>query len=275
MKKKAFAKANLMLRVLQKRSDGYHDLQMINTKISLYDQIEVKKNHLSQDEIIYVLKKEKEENKEHLIFKVLQAFKKAYQINQNYTIWIKKNIPMGAGLGGVSMDVATILECLTKKLKLGLSKKTLCDFTLAFGADIPYGFYDCPCIVEGIGEKITPISLTKKRLILIHPKLFVSTAFIFEHCSQDGIKFTHEKLVNEIEKSRYENQLQAITLCLYPVLQELVTKCEIYGQIFMTGSGSCFLLDTNQNKKKIARTIKKNFPSYEVKIIQTKKGKKE
>ena len=86
---KAYGKINLTLRVIRKRNDGYHDLQMINTRISLYDTIKIKETK-GVDEVLYY-NAPKNTNGEDLVLRVLQEFKKRYSIVTKHKIVIKKN----------------------------------------------------------------------------------------------------------------------------------------------------------------------------------------
>ena len=269
---KAFAKINLYLKVINKRDDGYHNLQMVNTKINICDIIYISKSK-DIDKIIYINDQISDISNNNLILKVLKEFKTKYNITTNYIIKIKKKIPYGAGLGGVSMDVGKVIEYINKKEKLYLSKNQLIEFSKKYGADIPYSLYDSPSIVEGIGEKITKIKLDSKKFILIHPDIYISTKDIFANHHIYNKEKTHLQILDDIYNRNYTNDLQLTTININKELKELNNYIQQFGQSFMTGSGSCFILDTKLNMKKVIKKIKQHYPLYKVQIIKTKKGK--
>lgn len=268
---KAYAKLNMYLRVLNKRDDGYHNLQMVNTKIDLYDIIDISKSN-DVDKVIYINEDIVDTSPDNLILKVLKKFKEKYNIPYTYIIKIEKNIPYGAGLGGVSMDIGKIIEYICEKENIIITLDELINFTKEYGADIPYSFYDTACIVEGIGEIITPINIPEKELILVIPNIYISTKDIFTSHYIYNKEETHEEILNHIYNKEYINDLQITTTNINKELKELDNYLSSYGQSFMTGSGSCFVVDATEDKEKVVEEITNRYPLYKVKIIKTKEG---
>lgn len=269
---KAFAKLNLRLHVINKREDNYHNLQMVNVRINLHDKIKIYTKKVVKDEVIYINNPNINYGDEDLILKVLKAFKKEYNINSNFKIKIEKHIPIGSGLGGSSMDVGMVLNYIIKKFKLNVSTTKLIEFVKPFGADIPYSLYMCPCIVEGIGEIITKIELKPKKFIIVYPNISVSTKQIFKDCKIETPMLEQKIMRDEVNRGIYKNDLEKTTIELYPALKELKMRLSDYGQVFMTGSGSCFVLLPNKQIKRTFKEIKRYYPEYKVEIIKTKKG---
>lgn len=267
---KAYGKINLTLRVIRKRNDGYHDLQMINTRISLYDTIKIKETK-GVDEVLYY-NAPKNTNGEDLVLRVLQEFKKRYSIVTKHKIVIKKNIPFGAGLGGVSMDIAEILNYINIKEKLFLNKSELIDFSKIYGADIPYGFYKNTCLVEGIGEIITPIDIENlpHKLLLINPNIYISTKTVFDNVCQYDAELTTHQIINNINELNFYNSLEKACFIIEPKINELKQQLSKYGPCFMSGSGSSLILVPNT--KMTVRNIKNELPNCEVKSIKIMKG---
>ena len=110
MKVKSFAKVNLMLKVIKKREDGYHELQMLNKRIPLFDEIVITKSE--NDEIVFI----HEEVDPTYLYNVLKQIKNIYNIEKNYQIVITKNIPLGSGLGGASMNATTIINAMSNTM---------------------------------------------------------------------------------------------------------------------------------------------------------------
>lgn len=267
MKIKVKAKLNLILRVMNKREDNYHNLEMINTKINLYDKISIKTNS-TKDIIKYIYHPEYDTTANNLILKVLTAFKQKYNIKTNYLIKIKKQIPFGAGLGGASMDAGEIIKAISKKEKIEVEQLELIDFLKQFGADIPYSLYDSTCLVENIGDKITPIKIGPKEFILICPNIYIDTAMVFKEYDLQPTKHRTTDILKDLNNETYYNDLQETAYICEPRLKELVLKLSTYGNVIMSGSGSSLIIDTKQNKKKLVSTLKKDYPLYIIKIIK-------
>lgn len=247
--KKAYAKLNLFLNVSGKRADGYHDLEMLNVRIDLFDDLKLtfggteKVTILSNDRFL--------ENRNNLLYKIAVTLLEEEKEERPIIIEVQKRIPSGAGLGGNSADAAMIIEGLNELCEWNYSKKELQAIGLRFGADIPYCFEKSPAIVEGLGEKITPVPLdfSQYRIVLKKPDAFISTEAIFR--KGDEIGFPHfdslpirkaiaegniEKIIDEMQ-----NSLEEITLGISPetknVYQEMVSLYGVRG-VRMTGSGS-------------------------------------
>lgn len=267
---KAYGKINLTLRVIRKKDNGYHDLQMINARISLYDTIKIKEI-LDNDEVLYC-NVPKNENNDDLVLKVLKEFKKKYNIKKNYKIIIKKNIPFGAGLGGLSMDVAEILNYIKEKNKLSLDNFDLIEFTKLYGADIPYGFYKGTCLVEGIGDIITPIKIKNlpRKLLLVNPNIYISTEKVFKNVYEYDDELTLPQIIKNINNRDFYNSLEKTCFLLEPKMESLKNQLLEYGTCFMSGSGSSLILIPNT--KITLKKIKEKLPNCEVKIINILKG---
>lgn len=270
MKIKVKAKLNLILRVINKREDNYHNLQMINARINLYDKISIKTSP-TKDTIKYIYHSEYDTTSNNLILKVLTAFKKKYNIDSNYLIKIKKQIPFGAGLGGASMDAGEIIKAIIKKEKIKIEKIELINFLKSFGADIPYSLYDTTCLVENIGDKITPIKIRKKQFILICPDIYMDTKKVFKEYDLHPASKRTNDILNDLNNENYYNDLQPTTYICEPKLKELVLNLSKYGNVIMSGSGSSLMLDTKLNKKKLISSLKKDYPLYLIKIIKIPK----
>ena len=170
------AKINLFLKVINQREDGYHNLQSLFTYIDLNDEIKVSLHKDNKNQIIVNNPSIDCPADEDLIF---MACKKILPKNFSIEIDVKKNIPDGAGLGGGSSNAATILIAINDLCSLNLSKKELANIGANLGADVPFFIHNNSAIVEGIGDKITPIDLAPLKLLLCCPSLKISTKDIF------------------------------------------------------------------------------------------------
>lgn len=269
---KAYAKLNLLLHIINKRDDGYHNLQMINCKIDLFDNIYINRNNKKIDTIECTNINNYICDDNNLILKVVKEFKLRYNIDAYYDIIIEKHIPFGSGLGGVSMDVGEVLKFIIKDNNINISIDELINFTKAYGADIPYSFYDKPAIVEGIGDVITEINLESKNMILIIPDIEVSTPLIFKNNRIYSKQLSHIDLINEITKGNRTNDLTTSTRYIYKEFDKLIKELEPYGNVVMSGSGSSITLEPNDDIDVVVNQLKNKFKKFKIFKINTKEG---
>ncbi len=183
MQKLAPAKVNLFLKITSKRKDGYHNLISLFQTISLYDKINI--SVIDKDEIIVDSNIEHIRGKKNLCYKVVELFKKKYNLKSGFKIYIEKNIPLGSGLGGASSDTATVVESLVEILNIKIVKEKLIEFCKYLGRDIPYFFYKGLCLVESTGERITKIENPPWKnnplwFVLIYPNKELQTKKVYQ-----------------------------------------------------------------------------------------------
>ena len=184
-------KINIGLRVVRKREDGYHDLETIFYPVyGLHDELEVEPAEefafLQDGLVVDCLPTD------NLIYKVYKRMQEHFPQIGNVKITFKKNIPFGAGLGGGSSDAAHMAIALNEIFSLGLTREQLAEEVRPLGADCPFFIYNTPCYAEGIGDKLSPITLDLSglRLVMIKPNCSVSTkdayAGIVRHPEAEG-----------------------------------------------------------------------------------------
>lgn len=256
MYKKAYAKINLRLKVIDKTRSGYHNLEMINAKIDLYDEIEIKitKNLFNQ---LFFLNCNLDPKIDNLILRLIEYIQKKYNINDYFDIIVNKKIPIGAGLGGGSADCATILLFLNQNYNLNLPIDELIRIGMMFGSDIPYCLYNEICLVKGIGEKIYPLNYKiVDDIIVVFPNIFLSTKNVFNN-------FKKANNFNEFRLDTYdymENDLEQASFLIEPKLRNVKKYLEELGfiKVMMTGSGSAFIGITKKEQSDyIYKKIKK------------------
>ena len=164
------AKINLFLKLLGKRSDGYHKLESLFAFLDLFDELEVKKNDEFKLEITGEFA-EFIDPQNNLFTKILNFFTNNFDITKNLHIKITKNIPIGAGLGGGSSNAASFMKALNEICSLNLSKTELQKISLNFGSDIAFFFEDKASIIKGRGELIENFSkFPAITILLINPQ---------------------------------------------------------------------------------------------------------
>ena len=230
------AKINRFLKVISKRDDGYHNLQSCFQMIDLYDEIYFKIRNDNQINLQYISKSFGDDL-------ILKAAKKILnKTNLGIDIALNKKIPTGAGLGGGSSDAATTLLALNKIFNLGFKLEQLEEMGLTLGADVPFFIKGQNAWVEGIGEKITPIKLEKQTFILAVPDIHISTKEIFSSLklTKNVIPLKMTALISDEVIDLAPNDLEEVSLRLFPGLKDAKNWLAQYGQPKMTGTGSAF-----------------------------------
>jgi 4-diphosphocytidyl-2C-methyl-D-erythritol kinase len=240
------AKINLGLNIVEKRADGYHNLETVFYPTPWNDALEIVANSQNPDIkcSLYLSGKHIPDENENLIIRAYNILDKDFNLSP-VDVYLYKSIPLGAGLGGGSSNAAFMLKLLNNKFNLSLSTETLETYAAKLGADCAFFIKNEPVYAEGIGNIFTPISVGLKnyQIVIIKPDLFVSTkdafAKIAPHKPVESIKEIiglpikdwKEYLRNDFEKSVFEK---------YPeignIKQTLYDKGAIYAS--MSGSGS-------------------------------------
>lgn len=269
------AKINLFLKLIGKRSDGYHELESLFAFLDLADDLEVKKSDEFKLEITGEFAAEID-LKNNLFTKILDFFVAQFQISKNLHIKITKNIPVGAGLGGGSSDAAYFLHALNEIFTLNLSVLDLQKISLNFGSDIAFLLQNQAAIVKGRGELITPFpDFSTIPALLINPKISVSTKEIFAKFNEN---FSPEILTPELIKAdisellHFPNDMEKPAISNLPLIAEILDNLNHQNaQIAkMSGSGaSCFGIFENENSLDLATNFfTQNFPNFFVKKVK-------
>ncbi len=171
-------KLNIGLRVIDRRTDGYHDLETIFYPVyGLHDELEVETMPTETVEFIQEGLTVDCKAEDNLILRCYHRMREQYPQIGGVRIRFRKQIPFGAGLGGGSSDAAHMAIALNELFGLGLSQAELAEMVRPLGADCPFFIYNTPCYAEGIGDKLRPIrfDLSGLRLVMIKPACGVST----------------------------------------------------------------------------------------------------
>ncbi|MBT6603083.1 MAG: 4-(cytidine 5'-diphospho)-2-C-methyl-D-erythritol kinase [Nitrosomonadales bacterium] len=234
-KYKAPAKINLFLKITGKRDTGFHELQSVFQLIDLYDYIYIR---VRKDSEINFINESCEINKQDdLGFRAAKLILK--NINVGVDIYIKKNIPIGAGLGGGSSDAATILMAINALANISLSKRELMALGLSLGADIPFFIFGENAWVEGIGEKLSQINIPDSIYYLCYPNFSISTDSIFKSFELTKVPITLKITSYFSDKLEQEsNDLEYTITKKYGKMSELVSWMNNYGLAKISGTGS-------------------------------------
>lgn len=262
MKFLAYAKINIRLKVLGKTEKNYHNLSMVNAKISLADEIEIIEGN--ENKVSYSIE-ELNHLQDNLCLNVLNEMVANFNLKKRYHIYIKKNIPMGAGLGGGSSDVACIINAIDKLHNLNLSLDDKIKVGLKYGADVAYCLIDNVALVEGIGEKITLLNVCfKERVVVVYPNIFVSTKDVFSKVKSYSVENQKDEIVKYIKNKDYKslliNDLETPSFELNSNLKEIKDTLSLIGNTIMSGSGSSMLVFVNNDEQ--LKEIIKVYPDF-------------
>lgn len=195
IKVKAYAKINLMLDIINKRTDGYHDLFMIMQSIGIYDTVTVMQTKSKKITITCNID-DIPLDEHNIAYKAADAFFKAAKIkNGGINIDIVKRIPHAAGMAGGSADGAAVIVALNEMTNVGLTEDELCKIGVKIGADVPFCIKGGTLLAQGIGDVLNKVKPLRKCFILIaKPDCSVNTGFAYRQFDECGKSHTPDKL---------------------------------------------------------------------------------
>lgn len=271
---KARAKINLNLEVIGKREDNYHNIKSVFQKISLYDELYIKKT--KTNDIKLQTNVEELNNKENIIYKTYLILKEKYKDITGIEVNLNKKIPMQAGMAGGSADCASFILSMNQLFDLKLAKKEMEEIGKKLGADVVSCFYNKAVKVEGIGDIITPIRTNMKYyLVIIKPEISCSTKEMYKKIDESNpIKQpdNSDKIVEALEN----NKIESLTRNLYNIFEYVIKEKQIIQTIkkeltkqgaigsLMTGSGSCIygIFQNKQMAKLAYNSLRKQYETY-------------
>lgn len=174
------AKINTLLKVMGRRPDGYHDVVMIMERLRLGDEVTIEPAERGIELTIDGTRDAGMDAEKNLAWRAAEAFRQATGERRGVHIHLVKRIPVAAGLGGGSSDAAATLLGLNQLWRCDWSRQQLARLGAGLGADVPFFCFEGPAIVEGIGDRVTPLpSFPKVYVLLINPGFAVSTAWVY------------------------------------------------------------------------------------------------
>lgn len=248
------AKLNLFLHIIGRRSDGYHLLQTVFQFIDLFDELHFR---VLEDDIIKRSSKiDGVLEKEDLVILAARKLKEKTTCRKGVDIYVKKNIPMGAGLGGGSSDAATTLVALNELWQTGLTTDELAKIGLTLGADIPVFVYGHAAWAEGVGEILTRIDLDESYYLVIYPNCLVATAKIFN--AHDLTRDTPAITICDFIYEKSKNDCEEVVRKYYTEVAKALDWLGEFAIARLTGTGACVF--AKFNNKKSAIDVKNKLP---------------
>jgi 4-diphosphocytidyl-2-C-methyl-D-erythritol kinase len=247
---KPIAKINLGLNVVERRPDGYHNLETVFYPVPICDALEVFPMYgqfpsdVSCDLKVTNIHIEGDEQK-NLVVRAYNLLKQDFPTLPRVHAHLYKGIPTQAGMGGGSSDCGFMITLLNEMFGLGLTDKQMIQYAARLGADCAFFILNKPCYAEGIGEKLEPIALDLSGwyLAVVRPDIPVPTKEAFslikpEHPAKNcrdivmqPVETWHDELTNDFEKSVF---------ALHPEIGAIKDRLYEMGAVYaaMSGSGS-------------------------------------
>ena len=272
----ANAKINLALNIIKKRSDNYHDLDMLNIPLKLHDTIELSQINGTTGRFsahLFCDNPNIDCDETNTVYQAFSLYQEKCKINNLFKIFIYKRIPIQAGLGGGSSDAAAVLKALSQFTKCKDDSCNIFNLAKELGADVPFFLTNKPSRVNGFGEIIHPIDLTTSYyVLLVKPKEGLSTEEVYnlyDKMDKKEIKKANiDELITGLKTNNHELIKKNLINSLYypasqklPVINDILNKLNEFNLPLngMSGSGSaCFALS---EKKATLKKAYKYFSS--------------
>lgn len=254
LEKHSPCKVNLLLNILGKRPDGFHELETLFHPVALFDTLDFERKGaglaLSCDDPSLPT------GQGNLVYRAAALFLEKAGINEGVSIHLQKRIPMAAGLGGGSGNAATTLLGLNELFGFPLEPSVIYDITTRLGSDISFFLQSKPALAFGRGEKIQSVDsfsvLDGAAFVLVHPGFGISTPWAYQQLANfpdalNGKPGRAESLVQALQKgdlkaaaTLFYNSLEAPALHKFPILELYQRFFREHGALatLMSGSGS-------------------------------------
>ena len=254
LEKKSPCKVNLLLNILGKRPDGFHELETVMQPVNFCDELVFARGGSGIQ--LSCSDKNLPVDSRNLVFRAAANFLTAAKITDGVKIHLEKKIPLAAGLGGGSGNAATTLHALNELFGQSLAPEKLHEIASALGSDIPFFLQNKPALATGRGEKIQPLenfpALVRKAFLLIHPGFGIATPWAYQNLARfpaalNGEKGRAKKLISLLQTTdlktaaaEFYNSLEAPALEKFPILALFQEFLRANGALaaLMSGSGS-------------------------------------
>ena len=246
MERKCYGKINLSLDSLYKREDGYHEIDTIMTRISLFDKLKIKENNTNEIKIKTNSKVLSDENIEsNLIYKAWSLLKDRVK-SPGVDVYLEKNIPIAAGLAGGSTNCAEMILALNDLWDLALKDEEIFEIGKKLGADVPFFFLKKSARAQGIGEILSEFKINlDMKILLVNDGTAISSNFVYKRLKDYGTVET-EKIIRGLEDSDknivkdFKNVMEDVVYENFPHLLDIKKRLENFGasKALLSGSGA-------------------------------------
>ncbi|MDH4869391.1 4-(cytidine 5'-diphospho)-2-C-methyl-D-erythritol kinase [Pseudomonas sp. BN515] len=254
------AKLNLMLHILGRRADGYHELQTLFQFLDHGDELGFS---VRQDGEIHLRTDVPGvPHDSNLIVRAARKLQAESGCHLGADIWLDKRLPMGGGIGGGSSDAATTLLALDRLWNLNWSEDRLAALGLTLGADVPVFVRGRAAFAEGVGEQLTPVELPEPWFLVAAPQVFVSTAEVFS--DPELTRDTPPIKVRSLLEGGGRNDCQPVVEKRYPDVRNALILLNKFTSARLTGTGACVFgsFPNKGDADKVRRQLPATLPSF-------------
>jgi len=263
------AKINLGLNIVERRADGYHNLETVFYPIGLTDVLEIVPASGDESTLTTYGNPVDCPIEKNLVMKALRLMQQHYNVPE-VDIYLYKHIPDGAGLGGGSSDASSTMLMLNEMFNLGIEKEELAQHAATLGADCPFFIYNRPMMATGIGDVLSPIDVTLRglHLLLVKPDVSVPTKVAYSRVTPAP---STSELASDLStpvihwQEMVKNDFEPSVFAHYLELAEIKLAIEEGGALYvsMSGSGSSiFGIFDDVNMAETLKEIFTNLTSY-------------
>lgn len=266
---KSPAKINLGLKLVRKRSDGYYDIETIFQMINIYDILTFRK--INSGIVFKTDHKKLPQDESNLVVKAAKLLFQKTKCKSGVEIFLKKTIPIGAGLGGGSSNAAFTLMGLNDLFRLNLNKKDLIKIAIKLGSDVPFFLSGPTAFGNGRGEVLTPIkNITNIFVVVVFPNIFISTGSVYKEFNLGLTSNSKDNNIlclllkeGKLADLGYHliNDLETVVCKKYPILVKIKKALMELGAVssLVSGSGSSVfgLFVQSEHAQKAAAQLKK------------------
>lgn len=281
------AKINLVLRILDRRTDGFHNLWSLMQTVRLEDEVLIRINREHTDIRLQCDVPSLSVDHTNLVYRAAEAVLRRCERRIGVEIVLVKRIPMGAGLGGGSSDAAATIVGLDRALSLGWSVADMAQVGQALGSDVPFFFFAPSAVVTGRGEQVHPVRVTGSRwVVLVNPGFSVETKWAYQELSSSRTQVRplsdiHAALGQESGISWeqvlgvVENDFEVPVFGVHPSLQEIKQALIAQGAeaALLSGSGATvFGIFRNEGEARQAQAHFQTQPRLKVFAVVASSG---
>jgi len=270
---KAYAKINLVLNIIGKREDGFHEVDFVMSNVELHDTVSIKKS----EQFNLMCGELDLDPYENLGYKAWDLMRNKYNLKGEISIDIEKNIPVAAGMAGGSSDAAAVIRAINKMYELELDLVTMQEIGSKIGSDVPFCVTNKTSRAQGRGEIITPIkkNIYKCELVIINPGEALSTKEVYENHRIKERNGDIKELIKNIEEPQFlnfiGNDLEKTAKELAPSIikmEEYIKQKYPNQKIMVSGSGPTIIVfcENNELANEIYLFAKEKYE----KVYQTK-----
>ncbi|MBC7976312.1 MAG: 4-(cytidine 5'-diphospho)-2-C-methyl-D-erythritol kinase [Myxococcales bacterium] len=230
------AKLNLMLHVIGRRADGYHELQTVFQIIDLCDRLEIAPRE--DGRIVRLEGPAEVPESQDLAVRAASALQRATGTRLGADLSVRKRIPLGGGLGGGSSDAATTLVALNQVWGTGLTSAQIAAIGVQLGADVPVFVHGRSAWAEGVGDQLTPVALGAGAwFVVVFPGVSVPTASVFQ--AAELTRNSPPTTMRGFLETGGRNDCEAVVRARFPAVDEALEWLARHAPARLTGTGSC------------------------------------